>query len=334
MIYHDKIYGKIKIEEPVVLELIKTLSFQRLKEISQVVHAPIYLKILNLPFIKPQVYRFEHSLGVFVLLKIFGAPFEEQISGLIHDLSIPVFSHSVDYALKEGSEIDHSFHDKIHKEFVKNSEIPKILKRFGFDINYILDDKNFPLKEKLLPELCADRIDYSIRDAVAYGIISKKEAEEFFENLRAIKNSWVFEDFESAKKFAKFYKKMNDYFYSGIATALMFRTVGDSLAYSLSRGIISQEDLFTTDERVLRKIKKFRKSDKKLELFLKRCEGNTAFKIDKKNYDAHCFCKSRVVDPLFKTKGSIKRLSRVDKNWAKTVKEDLRPKEYFIKFQD
>ncbi len=164
MIYQDRIYGKIEIKESIILELIKSPSLQRLKGISQGAHAPIFFKILKLPFSKCRVYRFEHSLGVFILLKIFGAPLEEQIAGLIHDLSIPVFSHSIDYAIKEGSETEHSFHDKIHEKFVKNTEIPQIIKKFGFKIDYILDDKNFPLKERPLPELCADRIDYSIRD--------------------------------------------------------------------------------------------------------------------------------------------------------------------------
>lgn len=335
MIYRDRIYGKLKIEEPVILELIKSPSLQRLKGISQGAHSPIFFKILNLPFSKCRVFRFEHSLGVFILLRIFNAPFEEQISGLIHDVSIPVFSHAVDYAIKEGSEINHSFHDSIHKKFVKNTEIPKILKKFGLKIDKILNDENFPLKERPLPDLCADRIDYSIRDGVAYGIISKEKAKLFIQSLQVIKNRWVFKNLKIAQDFAKFYKTMNDNFYSGLASALMFRTVGDFLSYSLKKGIISREDLFKTDKIVLKKIEKFKKKDKKLNLLLKRAEGKIKFKIDKRNYNAHCFCKSRIVDPLFQTTdGKIKTLSEVNKNWAKVVKKELKPKEYFIKFYD
>lgn len=333
MIYQDRIYGKIEIKEPIILELIKNSSLRRLKEISQGAHSPIFLKILKLPFSKCQVYRFEHSLGVFILLKIFGASLEEQVAGLIHDLSVPVFSHSIDYALKEGSETEHSFHDKIHDKFVKNTEIPQILKKYDFEIDYILDDENFPLKEKPLPNLCADRIDYSIRDGVAYRIISKRKAKNFIKNLKVINNRWVFENLTWAKKFAQFYKKMNDHFYSGLASAIMFRTVGDLISYSLSKKFLIKDDLFTTDEKVLKKLKKFRKKDKKLDLLFKKTEGKIKFKIDEINYNAHCFCKSRVVDPFFKTGNKIKRISEIDKNWAKIIEIESRPKEYFIKFK-
>ena len=215
MIYRDRIYGKIKIEEPVILELIKSLSLQRLKGISQGAHSPIFFKILKLPFRKCRVFRFEHSLGVFILLKIFGASLREQISGLIHDVSMPVFSHSIDYALKEGSEINHSFQDKIN-------------------------DKNFPLKERPLPEFCADRIDYSIRDGVAYGVISKEKAQGFIKNLCIMNNRWVFKNKNWAENFAKFYKKMNDKFYSGIASALMLLI---KIGQKLFKEIKNQENI-------------------------------------------------------------------------------------------
>ncbi len=168
---------------------------------------------------------------------------------------------------------------------------------------------------------------------VAYRIISKKEAKNFIKNLKVIKNRWVFENIDWARKFAKFFKKMNDYFYSGIASALMFRTVGDLISHSLSLGILSKDDLFTSDKEVLKKLKKLRKKDKNLDSLLKRVEGKIKFKIDKKNFNAHCFCKSRIVDPLFETDGKIKRLSEIDKNWAKIVKNESKPKECFIKFE-
>lgn len=148
MIYQDVIYGKIKIKEPVILDLIKSPTLQRLKGISQGGHAPIFFKILSLPYSKPKVYRFEHCLGVFSLLKIFNAPIEEQIAGLIHDVSHGVFSHSIDYTLKEGSEKNHSFQDEIFEKFVKNSEIPEILKKYEFNIEYILNEKNFSAVRK------------------------------------------------------------------------------------------------------------------------------------------------------------------------------------------
>lgn len=334
LIYQDRIYGKIKIEKPVILELVKSNCIQRLKGISQGGHCPIYFKVLSLAFFKPRVFRFEHSLGVLVLLKIFSASLEEQIAGLIHDVSHSVFSHTIDYVLKEGSEKTQSFQDSIYEKFVLQSEIPKILKKYGFDANFFLNKEVFSLLERELPDLCADRIDYSLRDAVAYKIIPKTEAENFIKNLEIINNQWVFKSFIFANKFAQFFKLMNDVYYSGIATALMYKTVGDMVSYSLRKGVLSKEDLFTSDEKVLKKIKKFRKKDENLNLLLKRMAGKVKFKVTKKDYNIHCFCKSRIVDPLFKIREKVKRLSEVNKNWAKIIKRESKPKEYFIKFEE
>jgi HD superfamily phosphohydrolase len=82
---------------------------------------------------------------------------------LIHDVSHGAFSHCLDYVFDEGSQKEQTHQDNIFEKFVKESGIPRILETYGIDINYVVDDKNFPLKERLLPDLCADRIDYILR---------------------------------------------------------------------------------------------------------------------------------------------------------------------------
>ena len=54
---------------------------------------------------------------------------------------------------------------------------------------------------------------------------------------------------------------------------------------------------------------------------------------DPNNYDASVFCKSRVVDPLFRQSQEIKRVSEVDPSWNNIVKRELKPKQYFLKFE-
>ena len=219
MLYKYSIYGKFKIENPLALELIKSPSLQRLKDIDQVGFLPVFEKILSQKIKK--LTRFEHSLGVFILLRKFKASFEEQIAGLLHDVSHGVFSHAIDYVVDEGSEKDQSFQDKILKSFIKNSEIPSIFKKYNLNLDYILEKENFPLLEKDLPDLCADRIDYSLRSAVCNGVISKKEVKYFLKNLSVYNNLWVFKNFQSAKKYAKLFYFLNKVYYSGFALSLI-----------------------------------------------------------------------------------------------------------------
>lgn len=62
MLYEDMIYGTTEITEPVVLELINCPSLQRLKGIDQAGYFHPYFKAI------PRS-RFNHSLGVYLLLK-------------------------------------------------------------------------------------------------------------------------------------------------------------------------------------------------------------------------------------------------------------------------
>jgi len=333
MIYKDRIYGKIKIEEPVILELIKSKSLQRLKGIDQGGYAPLYYNPRNLSLKEIDHRRFEHSLGVYYLLKRFGAGLEEQIAGLIHDVSHSIFSHCIDYVLKVGSQKKHNHQDNIFRKFVEKTEIPKILERYNFNKDYILDEKNFPLKERALPELCADRLDYSLRTAIIFKEIDRQNLDYFLNSLIVRENNWIFKNLESAKRYARLFLKMNTFYYSGLYSAVMFSTVGNTLRYSLKNNYISERDLYSTDKKVLNKIRKYLKKDKKLKLFFSRMNGKIRFKNDLRRYDSHIFCKSRIVDPLFITNGRIKRLSGADSKWKKLTEKELKPKEYFVKFE-
>jgi len=301
MDYNDRIYGEIEIKEPVILELINSPTLQRLRGIDQ----SGYFE----PYFPGTVYsRFEHSMGVFILLKKYNASTEEQIAGLIHDVSHSAFSHCIDYVLDIGSEND-------------------------FDSEYILDDANFPLKEKDLPDLCADRIDYSLRTAVIFKEADNADINYFLNNLMVENDYWVFKNFENAKKYAELFQKLNNKYYAGIESAVMFRTVGDCLKYAIQKRYVSEDDLYTVDKMVLGKIKKFLSEDEKLKLLWDRMNNNVKAINNPNNYDAQVFCKSRVVDPLFKDNAVLKRISETEPVWNDIIREGLKPKEYFLKFE-
>lgn len=332
MEYVDRVYGEFEITEPVILELIKSAPLQRLKEIDQAGYRPLWVK----PDAETGEYdysRFAHSMGVYLLLHKYNASLEEQIAGLIHDVSHSAFSHCIDYVLDVGSEKQQNHQDNVFKSFVSKTEIPQILEKYGFDTDYILDDSHFPLKEKDLPDLCADRIDYSFKDAVIFEEVSNSDKEYLLSSLVTENNDWAFKDFESAKKYAELFHRLNTDYYTGLPSAIMFRAVGDCLRYALQKGYISQEDLYTTDKLVIEKIKGFLAKDEKLQLFFDRMNNKAKIINDPNSYDASVFCKSRVVDPLFKDGEGLKRVSEADADFAKVIIEGSKPKQYFLKFE-
>jgi hypothetical protein len=325
MQYLDRVYGQAVIEEPILLDLINSQALQRLKHIDQ---AGYYE-----PHFPGTAYsRFEHSLGDFLLLKKYNAPLAEQIAGLIHDVSHSAFSHCIDYALEGCVGETQGHQDSIFNDYVRQTDIPAILKKYNLDLDHILDDKNFPLKEQDLPDLCSDRLDYSLRTAIIFKTSTPDEIQEILANLTVKDNRWVFTNYVTAKKYAELFRKLNLLYYSGLPSALMFRTVGDYLKHALQKKYIEVKNLYTTDKEVLDKINLHLDNDAQLRLLFDRMNNKVETTLDEKNYDARVACKSRVVDPLCQYEGQIKRVSEIDPAWKEITQKENGPREFFIKF--
>lgn len=332
MRYIDQVYGAVEIEEPVALALIASPALIRLKDIDQAGFKPLWAKPAVLS--SADYSRYGHSVGVYLLLKRYGAPLAEQVAGLIHDVSHSAFSHTIDYVLAGGSESEHSHQDNVFAEKVMASGIPAILEAHGLETAYVLDDDNFPLKEKSLPDLCADRIDYALRGAVIFGEISQTGALRLLERLEARDGRWVFADEAAAAEFAELFQVMNAVHYADLTTAVMFRTVGDYLKRALAQGYIAEADLYTTDPLVLAKIAPHHGFDQELARLFDRMNNKVACVNDPADYEAKVLVKSRVVDPWCLVGGEAKRLSAIRPGWQEVVASESRPKEYFLRFAD
>jgi hypothetical protein len=69
---------------------------------------------------------------------------------------------------------------------VINSEtttIPHILRKHGLDPECVLEEANFPLLELDAPAVCADRLDYGIRDAHSFGFTTAEEARNIYQQI-------------------------------------------------------------------------------------------------------------------------------------------------------
>ncbi|HEX9664327.1 MAG TPA: HD domain-containing protein [Patescibacteria group bacterium] len=331
LVINDLIYGQQVITEPVVLELIQSKTFQRLQDIDQGGYAPICYNPHNIsPAELKKNNRFEHSVGVYLLLNKYNDSLESQVSGLLHDVSHPPFSHCVDYVFEEeGSQTDHSFQDNRHADFIKNSEISDILKKYKFDPDQIIHEANFLLLENKIPDICADRIDYSLRTALLFKEYSNEQTDKMLDDLKAEAGVWYFAQTQSARDFAGLFKKMNDYHYSGLPTAVAFTVVSKVLKYCLRTGYLEKADFDRTDSFVLNKIKANLKKDEILAGLYRDLNNRYSYQqVEKGEYSI--FCKSRVIDPYVKQGGKLARLSGIYKDWSQVVTQDLKPKKYYL----
>jgi uncharacterized protein len=297
LVINDKIYGKVEITSPVILELINSGAMQRLKGIGQYGVPDEFYNLKNYS-------RYDHSIGVFIILHKLKASEEEQIAGLLHDISHTAFSHVIDWVIGEG-DISENYQDTQHKKYSLNPTVNRVLKKYHYDPDRAFDHKLFPLLENNIPKVCADRVDYSLQE------FSLKIAQKCFKGLRVVSDSIVFNDKESAKLFGEEFLKRNLKHWAGYEAVVRYRLFANVLKIALKTKIIKFSDFEKDDNFITEKLKKSKNTNiqKLLEIL-----RHKSLKDLPKGKD-FAYKKFRHVDPLFLENGKLYKLSTVDKEY-------------------
>lgn len=298
----DRVYGRFKIDSPVIFELINSKPLQRLKNICQFGVPNDFYHLKNYS-------RYEHSLGVYLLLRKLKASQEEQIAGLLHDISHTAFSHVIDWVLGDGK--TEEYQNEKHEEFFHQSELIKILKKYQFNPEKIASHENFKLLEQGIPDLCADRLDYALKE------FPLKTARYCFRKLTVKNGKIVFKNQKSAKAFALNFLKRQFVHWGGLEAVTRYRLFANAIRIALDEKIINLDDFWQNDDFILTKIK--RAKNKQIEkLFSILCKKSLK-KLAKSRKMA--YKKFRYVDPEFLENDKIYRLSKVDQDFQKKLQK-------------
>ena len=244
MHWNDRVYGEVAIDDPKILDLIACPTFQRLKGIKQA--GP---SAFAFPF--KTVTRYEHSVGVFLLLRRLDASFKEQIAGLLHDLSHTAFSHAVDFVITTDQQ-DH--HESLKPIFLAKPDIIAAIRGLGFVPEDFLDDSRYRLLERPIPLLCADRIDYFLRDGIACGVLAQADASRILDDLSVDDETIVFNHRAIADEAVERFAEMNRHWWASDTESYIYNVFADALREGLRVGAITKADLLEDDDLVLRKL--------------------------------------------------------------------------------
>ncbi|WP_100400734.1 HD domain-containing protein [Bacillus sp. FJAT-44742] len=293
MIIYDDIYGEYEVDK-VLEELIYSEPVQRLKGIHQ--GGAGYL--VNH---KWNETRFDHSIGVMLLIRKLGGSLEEQIAGLLHDVSHTAFSHVIDFVFENKEE---DYHEKIYSDVVKNSDIPVILAKYDYNYEEILfDDSKWTLLEQAAPELCADRVDYTLRDMYKYGNISLEEVHDFLKDLIVIEGEMYLQSIDVAEWFVEtYYKEVIDFFMDPL-NIYGYDILAKTLKLSLEKNVLNSNDFLGKDDELINKIKS--SEDNELLSLLRKLNPNVQVKEDRENYDLHRKNKLRLINPSVYRNGEL-----------------------------
>lgn len=241
----ETFYGVFDVEEPVLLELIDSPAMQRLKKIHQYGVSYYYTHY------QEEYTRYDHSIGVFAILRARGASLDEQIAGLLHDVSHTVFSHVGDWVFKVIYQ-EKDYQNGIHADFLKARGIERILNKYGYTVASIMPTHElFPSLESSLPSLCADRIDYNIQGAYHRGFITYDEAIEAFHDFKYEGSTWVASNVELMKKISLYSYYMSENCWGSALNYIQSRWLADAILRALELGDITQDTIhFGTDDEV------------------------------------------------------------------------------------
>jgi HD superfamily phosphohydrolase len=271
----------------------------------------------------PKFTRFDHCIGVWALLKKAGASKREQIAGLLHDTSHTVFSHVSDHLFTDKKDInkytDVSYQDTVHMSYIKGANLKTKLEKAQLteaDLNPEM--KEYTALEQSLPDMCADRIQYNIHTGIILGLISKKEAKEIINDLSYEGEKWFFSTPEIAVKFGRLSLYFTKKFWGAKWNTSMNMHLARALKVAMQIGLIQHNDLYTTDDKVMSKLKN--SDNKSVQLYLQQCEHPTE-KMPNRVYEQVRFsAKFRGIDPLVKIGSSLKRLTEIDSAFSEEYK--------------
>jgi hypothetical protein len=307
MNYDDDVYGSITIEEPVLLDLMASATLERL-------HGVLQHGVSGLIGVTEPVTRFEHSVGAMLLVRRLGGSLAEQIAALLHDASHTAFSHVMDYVF-DGHD-SQSYHDEKKEEFLAQTDTPDILARHGYDWRDFLHEENFPLLEQPAPRLCADRLDYFLRDAQGLGLATAVQIQSALAHLVVGNGRIATTSLEAAQWLGRTFIAADDASWANFREVGLYELTAQAIRRGLEIGAIAEADIWGTDKPFWARLHAH--PDAELQATLRLVNPDTGFAWDEDNPTFWVSTKLRAIDPdVALADGQLAPLSSLDPDFAR-----------------
>lgn len=237
----DRVYGDITITDPLILALLQTTPLQRLRRVNQ--YGGVNLVYPD----RFQVSRFEHSIGVWHVLRQLGLPLEIQLAGLLHDIGHTAFSHMVDQAMESTSE---DFHEEFAHAIPGMDEVNVLLTRANLVLQPL---EHYPEIKPASSLVGADRLDYAMRDDLAATNARSDLGTRVLRQLQcAPSRDLCFTDMAVAREFADASIRSQWNVIYAPEVAVVYQALTEMLRMGLRSGWLTHDDLWTDDATVMK----------------------------------------------------------------------------------
>jgi HD superfamily phosphohydrolase len=315
MLYDDPIYGPHPVDEPVLLELLDSAALRRLRGVLQ--HGVTALLGITKP-----ITRYEHSVGVMLLVRRLHGNVREQVAALLHDVSHTAFSHVIDHVFHDQG--TQSYHERQKEWWLGRTDAPAILARHGLDWRDYLDDEEFPLLEQPLPRLCADRLDYFLRDGSALGVMTDAEVRAVLDHLAVRDGRMAVDDVNVARLLGERFMKADDSSWSNPDELVLYELAARAIRAALEHGVVAEEELWGTDAALWRHLHE--SAQPEVVRWVRLAEGRPEFVNDATRPTIQIRPKVRAIDPDVATPDGLRPLSAIDPEFRRQRQAYVRRK--------
>ena len=265
----------------------------------------------------------DHSIAVALIIWHFTRDKKQTLSGLFHDIATPAFKHCVDFL--NGDYMTQESTEDLTTEIIKqSSEIVKLLERDNIKISEIDDYHIYPVADNDTPKLSADRLEYSLSNALfTYKIIDKESIKEIYNDIEIQRNSeneieLGFKTKKIARKFVSVTSKLS-IIYREDRTRYSMQFIADILKRLSNEKKILKQDLYNLKESEVIDIIESSKYNDIFNIWKNATKVKTSKEEPKDVYYVHHGAKIRYIDPLV----NGKRISKICKIANSMINKNL-----------
>lgn len=245
----------------------------------------------------------DHSVAVALIVWHFTHDKKQTLSGLFHDIATPAFKHCVDFL--NGDYMTQESTEDLTTNIIKNSkEIMKLLEKDNIDVSEIDNYHMYPIADNDTPKLSADRLEYSLSNALfTYELLDLDAIAEIYNDIEIEKNEegeveLGFKTKKIARNFVKVTSRLS-VIYREDRTRYSMQLIADILKRLNDENKITKEDLYKLKESDVISIIENSKYSKIFDIWKYAKKVKTSKEKPENVYYVHHGAKVRYIDPLF-----------------------------------